>query len=83
MSKLIGAEIVLIYELTAAERARMTRPVRGRGGFQNLLRKLKSQLHRRTLRVYQQDAERMKKYARYNKSAGGFQRRLLGKHPSA
>lgn len=68
--------------LTDDERRRLLRPVRGIGGFQSLLKKLQSQLDGNRLVLTEEDARRMKRYSTYNKTAGGFQQRLLDKHPS-
>ncbi len=57
--------------------ALLQRPVNGRGGFQNLLRKLQGQLSGNVLTVTEQDVERMVRYS-LSYGEGGFQGRLAG-----
>lgn len=57
--------------------AQLRRPIRGRGGFQSLLRRLQADLQGNTLSVSPATAARIERYAtRYG--AGGFQSRLHG-----
>lgn len=63
--------------LTHAETAALQKPIRGRGGFQSLLRRLQNQLNGRHLDVSIADLERLRRYsAAYG--GGGFQRRTVG-----
>ena len=60
--------------LTPELRQRLSRPVRGRGGFQTLLRKLQRQMTDTTVTVEVGDVERLIRYsAQYGD--GGFQER--------
>jgi hypothetical protein len=61
-------------ELSATALARLLRPVRGRGGFQQLLRKLRTQLHGSTLTVDEDDIEKLDRYS-HSYGLGGFQDR--------
>jgi len=63
-------------DLTPTGANMLRKPVRGRGGFQSLLRKLQAQLDGHHLEVSAVDAERLARYsATYG--GGGFQRRTL------
>jgi hypothetical protein len=53
---------------------RLKRPVRGRGGFQSLLRKLQDQLDGDVLRLEPADVERLIRYT-LEYGTGGFQNR--------
>jgi hypothetical protein len=60
--------------LTPTDTTLIRKPIRGRGGFQNLLRKLQSQLEGQQLEVSAADVERLTRYsAAYG--GGGFQGR--------
>jgi hypothetical protein len=60
--------------LTPTETTLLRKPIRGRGGFQSLLRKLQRQLEGQQLAVSAADVERLTRYsAAYG--GGGFQRR--------
>ena len=64
-------------EIGPAIAASLNRPVRGRGGFQSLLRKLQRQLQGTRLEVTEDDIERLVRYSlQYGK--GGFQQRTRG-----
>ena len=61
-------------DLTPTEASIIRKPIRGRGGFQSLQRKLQHQLGGRQLNVSPADVERLRRYsAAYG--GGGFQRR--------
>ena len=63
--------------LTDHDRDRLSRPIRGRGGFQSLLRRIAGGIDPATgvLDISEADAERVVRYrAKYG--AGGFQGRL-------
>jgi hypothetical protein len=67
-------------DLTPREATILRKPIRGRGGFENLLRKLQQQLEDRRLDVCPADVERRRRYsAAYGR--GGFQRRTQGAVP--
>lgn len=61
-------------QLSTAELSRISRPVRGRGGFQSLLRKLQKQLDGDILEVSETDLERLLRYS-FEYGQGGFQER--------
>jgi hypothetical protein len=61
-------------QLSAAELSRISRPVRGQGGFQSLLRKLQKQLDGNLLEVSEADLERLVRYS-FAYGQGGFQER--------
>lgn len=54
--------------------ARLMRPVRGRGGFQSLLRKLQPRISGQILEIDATDYERLNRYSR-SYGRGGFQGR--------
>ena len=59
-------------ELTAAEAMTLRKPIRGRGGFQSLLRRLQCQLTGQLVDVTVADMERLRRYSvAYGR--GGFQ----------
>jgi len=60
--------------LSEAALARLTRPVRGRGGFQQLLRRLQHRVHGAVLTVDDVDHEKLGRYS-HAYGAGGFQSR--------
>jgi hypothetical protein len=60
--------------LSEAALARLTRPVRGKGGFQQLLRKLQHGVHGAVLAVDDADHEKLSRYS-HAYGAGGFQSR--------
>jgi hypothetical protein len=63
-------------DLTPTEATTLRKPIRGRGGFQSLLRKLQLQLEGRHLDISPADVERLRRYsAAYG--GGGFQRRTM------
>ncbi|MEP7303886.1 MAG: hypothetical protein ABJA98_00075 [Acidobacteriota bacterium] len=67
-------------DLTPTEVMTLRKPIRGRGGFQSLLRKLQDQLDDRHLAVSAADMERLRRYsAAYG--GGGFQGRTKGAVP--
>jgi hypothetical protein len=61
-------------ELDHLALARLLRPVNGQGGFQQLLRKLQSQLNGSILTINADDAEKLERYS-YSYGLGGFQDR--------
>jgi len=61
-------------QLSPAELSRISRPVRGQGGFQSLLRKLQKQLDGDLLQVSEADLERLLPYS-FEYGQGGFQER--------
>jgi hypothetical protein len=61
-------------ELAPNVLARLMRAVRGQGGFQSLLRKLRNQLAGNVLTVSAIDLERMMRYS-FAYGSGGFQER--------
>ena len=61
-------------QLSSAELSRISRPVRGQGGFQSLLRKLQKQLDGDLLEVSEVDLERLVRYS-FEYGQGGFQER--------
>jgi hypothetical protein len=60
--------------LSQAAVERLHRPINGRGGFQQLLKKLRTQLHGATLTVDEVDIERLERYS-HTYGLGGFQDR--------
>jgi hypothetical protein len=50
-------------QLSSVELTRINRAVRGRGGFQSLLRKLQRQLHGDMLEISEPDVERLLRYS--------------------
>lgn len=67
-------EVTMKIQLSAAELSRISRPVRGQGGFQSLLRKLQKQLDGALLEVSEADLERLVRYS-FEYGQGGFQER--------
>ena len=69
-------DVKVVIELTTEEVERLSRPIRGQGGFQTLLRRLQSQLNNESQLVLRiEDVRRIVRYqARYG--TGGFQGRL-------
>ena len=61
-------------ELTPHALARLLRPVNGQGGFQQLLRKLQSQLNGSVLTLDDDDIEKLDRYS-HTYGLGGFQDR--------
>jgi hypothetical protein len=61
-------------QLTDDECTKLSLPVTGEGGFQNLLRKLQHQLQGNTLAVYPEDLARA---VEYSKTGGGWQERVV------
>jgi hypothetical protein len=61
-------------QLGSSAAARLSRPINGRGGFQHLLRKLRTQVDGDQLTVDQRDIERLRRYS-YSYGPGGFQDR--------
>lgn len=62
-------------QLTPAEVARYSKPIRGQGGFQTLLRRLSKQISADgVLTVSQADAEKMIRYS-FKYGRGGFEDR--------
>jgi hypothetical protein len=66
-------------DLTTADATTLMKPIRGRGGFQNLLRKLQQQLGDPQLEVSPTDRERLSRYATAY-GGGGFQQRIAERH---
>ncbi|MEP7308516.1 MAG: hypothetical protein ABJA98_23675 [Acidobacteriota bacterium] len=66
-------------DLTPLGTRTLRKPIRGRGGFQSLLRKLRHQLDGRHLEVSRADLERLRRYA--IGYGGGFQGRAKGLVP--
>ena len=64
----------LEFTLSPAALARLQRPVHGRGGFQQLLKKLQRQLRDQVLTLDAADAERLSRYSQAY-GLGGFQNR--------
>lgn len=56
--------------------SRLMRPINGRGGFQALLRKLRSQLVNDQLIMHDADLERLSRYS-FSYGGGGFQARTV------
>jgi hypothetical protein len=62
-------------QLSPAEVARYQRPVRGRGGFQTLLRRISKQISARgALEISEDDLEKLLRYS-FEYGQGGFQDR--------
>ena len=77
---LLGMTKHMSIDLDPTEARTLRKPIRGRGGFQSLLRKLQHQLDGRQLEVSSVDLERLRRYAAaYGR--GGFQRRTKGAVP--
>ncbi|MEP7307482.1 MAG: hypothetical protein ABJA98_18410 [Acidobacteriota bacterium] len=68
-------------DLTVQEPPVLRKPIRGQGGFQRLLRKLREQSDGRQLEVSAADLERLRRYSTAY-GDGGFQRRTahVGRH---
>ena len=77
---MVGMAKPVSINLSATTATTLRKPIRGRGGFQSLLRRLQGQLDGRQLDVSPADAERLRRYsAAYG--GGGFQRRTKGAVP--
>jgi len=63
-------------KLTDAQVTRIRRPVKGRGGFQSLLRRVQSQIRNNVLTATPGDIEKLRRYSSQY-GDGGFQGRLL------
>ncbi len=64
-------------QLSHTTAARLLRPVRGRGGFQSLLRRLQPRIQSGVLAVDHSDYEKLERYSNaYGR--GGFQGRTTG-----
>jgi hypothetical protein len=64
-------------ELSSSSVARLIRPVRGRGGFQQILRRVQPLITGNTLIVDEADFERLNRYSQ-SYGRGGFQERTRG-----
>ena len=62
------------FQLSAVSVARLMRPVRGRGGFQSLLRRLQPRVHGSVLAIEPADLEKLLRYT-HAYGGGGFQDR--------
>ena len=67
-------EVIMNIRLSSAKLSRISRPVRGQGGFQSLLRKLQKQLDGNLLEVPETDLEQLVRYS-FAGGQGGFQER--------
>ena len=65
----------IVVELTPDQVSFLQRPLRGQGGYQSLLARLRSNLDRNLLRLTRTDCERVVRYATMY-GEGGFQTRL-------
>ena len=80
MPIMLGMAKRMSIDLSPTTATTLRKPIRGRGGFQSLLRRLQGQLDGRHLDVSPVDAERLRRYsAAYG--GGGFQRRTKGAVP--
>lgn len=64
-------------QLSRTTVARLSRPVRGRGGFQSLLRRIQPRLVGRTIDLDEGELEKLGRYSR-SYGRGGFQDRTTG-----
>ena len=74
---MLGMGKAVSIDLTPQGASTLRKPIRGRGGFQSLLRKLQHQLDGRHLEVSSVDLERLRRYAAAY-GGGGFQGRAKG-----
>jgi hypothetical protein len=77
---MLGMGKALSIDLTPLGARILRKPIRGRGGFQSLLRKLQHQLDGRHLEVSRADLSRLRRYAS-GYGGGGFQGRAKGVVP--
>ena len=68
---------VAMIELTDAEWAELKKPIRGTGGFQDLMKALRQRaaIRRGKLELRAEDLEKIQRYAFYD--TGGYEGRLL------
>jgi len=71
----IKSTVALTIHLTSEEIELLQRPVNGQGGYQTLLRRLQSKLHRNTLILNPYDVDMILRHVQ-NYGQGGFQTRL-------
>jgi hypothetical protein len=62
------------FTLSASEIAKLQRPIKGKGGFQVLLRRLQRQIDGNTLTASPDDIEKLVRYS-FEYGTGGFQER--------
>jgi hypothetical protein len=62
-------------ELSNLEVARISKPVKGRGGFQSLLRRIQNQIHGNILEASDGDIEKLVRYS-FHYGQGGFQEQV-------
>ncbi len=80
MDMMFGMAKRVSIDLSTTHATALRKPIRGRGGFQSLLRRLQNQLDGRHLDVSTVDVERLRRYsAAYG--GGGFQGRTKGAVP--
>jgi hypothetical protein len=69
------SSLPVVVRLESEDLEYLSRPVRGQGGFQSLLRKIQQQITGQTLALSIADAERLVRYSR-DYGGGGFETRL-------
>ena len=61
-------------QLSDRELAKITKPIKGQGGFQTLLRRIQKQVHGNVLEASETDIEKLIRYS-FEYGHGGFQER--------